>query len=328
MSNIKLNQKNNQSKLSTDLVRAYLHDIGQVPLLERSEEITYGQQVQRYMSLLAEKETLAQQRGHSISQSQWADAIGLSETELKQLLRQGKKAKNKMIRANLRLVVSVAKKYLRRNVEFLDLIQEGSLGLERAVEKFDPTKGYKFSTYAYWWIRQAMTRAISQQSRTIRLPIHITEKLNQIKKAQRELASQLGRSATTSEVAEELGISSAKVREYLKTARVPWSLDVRIGDEQNTELSEMIQDDSASPENYATQELMRQEVREMLEDLNPKEREVLSLRFGLKDGKEWSLASIGQELNISRERVRQLQNRALAHLRSKPPLALRDYLAS
>ncbi len=328
MSTIKLNKKNNQSKLSTDLVRAYLHDIGQVPLLDRSEEITKGQQVQRYMSLLAEKETLEQQRGGSISQSEWADAVGLSETELKQLLRQGQKAKNKMIRANLRLVVSVAKKYKERNLEFLDLIQEGSLGLERAVEKFDPTKGYKFSTYAYWWIRQAMTRAISQQSRTIRLPIHVTEKLNQIKKTQRELASLLGRGATTSEVAEKLGMESAKVSEFLEAAKRPLSLDVRMGDNQDTELSEMISDDSASPFDYATQELMRQDVREMLEDLNPKEREILSLHFGLEDGKQWSDAKIAQRLNISRERVRQLRSRALGHLRSQHPLALRDYIAS
>ncbi len=265
MSTVKLSEENNQSKLSMDLVRTYLHEIGQVPLLERSEEITYSQQVQRMMSLLAEKETLEQQRGSSISHQEWADAVGLSEAKLNQILRLGQLAKNKMIQANLRLVVSVAKKYLRRNVEFLDLIQEGSLGLERAVEKFDPSLGYKFSTYAYWWIRQAMTRAIAQQSRTIRLPIHITEKLNQIKKAQRELAQKLGRRATTSEIAEELEISSAKVREYLKVARVPLSLDVRIGDEQDTELSALIKDNSADPFDYTTTESMKQDVRKMLD---------------------------------------------------------------
>ena len=328
MSAIKLNKKNNHSKLSTDTVGAYLHEIGQVPLLNHDEEIIYGKQVQRMMSVLNDKETLEQQWGRSISQSEWADAVGLSEAELNQILQQGQRAKTKMIEANLRLVVALAKKYLKRNLEFLDLIQEGSLGLERGVEKFDPTKGYRFSTYAYWWIRQAMTRAISQQSRTIRLPIHINEKLNKIKKAQRELAQKLGRSATTSEVAEELGIESASVSEYLNLARVQISLDVCIGDNQDTELSEMIKDDSASPEDYATQELMRQDVWEMLEDLNPKEREILSLHFGLEDGKEWSLAKIAQKLNISRERVRQLQSRALAHLRSQHPLALRDYLAS
>ena len=328
MSATKLNQKNNQSLLSTDLVRVYLHELGQVPLLEHSEEITYGKQVQRMMSLLAEKEKLEQQRGRALSQLEWADALGLSEGELNQILQQGRQAKTKMIKANLRLVVAIAKKYLKRNVEFLDLIQEGSLGLERGVEKFDPTRGYRFSTYAYWWIRQAITRAIAQQARTIRLPIHINEKLNKIKKTQRELASLLGRSATTSEVALELGIESAKVREYLRMARQPLSLDVRIGDNQDTELSEMIEDDEASPEDYATQELMRQDVREMLEELNPKEREILSLRFGLEDGQALSLAKVAQRLNLSRERVRQLQSRAIAALRRKNPLAMREYLAS
>ncbi len=328
MSATKLNRKNNQSKLSTDLVRAYLHEIGQVPLLNHYEEIIYGQQVQRMMSYLAEKEKLEQQHERSISQLEWSDAVGLSEGELARILQQGQRAKNKMIEANLRLVVAIAKKYLKRNVEFLDLIQEGSLGLERGVEKFDPTKGYRFSTYAYWWIRQAITRAIAQQARTIRLPIHVTEKLNKIKKTQLKLAQKLGRSATTSEIAESLGIESASVRDYLQAARQPLSLDVRIGDARDTELSEMIEDDSASPEDYATFELMRQDVREMLSEVNPKEREILSLRFGLENGQELSLAKIAQRLNLSRERVRQLQSRALAHLRRKHPLALRDYLAS
>ncbi len=328
MSATKLNQKNNQSKLSTDMVRAYLHEIGQVPLLDHAEEIIYGKQVQRMMSVLAEKEKLEQQRGSSIERLEWANAVGLSEGELKLVLQQGQRAKTKMIKANLRLVVAIAKKYLKRNVEFLDLIQEGSLGLERGVEKFDPTRGYRFSTYAYWWIRQAITRAIAQQSRTIRLPIHISEKLNKIKKTQRELAQRLGRSATTSEVAEESGMESARVRDYLKAARQPLSLDLRIGDNQDTELSEMIEDDEASPEDYATQELMRQDVREMLTELNPNEREILSLRFGLEDGKELSLAKVAQRLNLSRERVRQLQSQALGHLRSQHRSELRDYLAS
>ena len=321
-------KKNNQSLLSTDMVRVYLHELGQVPLLEHSEEIIYGKQVQRMMSLLTEKKKLEQQCGRCISQLEWADAVGLSEGQLSQVLQQGQQAKTKMIEANLRLVVAIAKKYLKRNVEFLDLIQEGSLGLERGVEKFDPTKGYRFSTYAYWWIRQAITRAIAQQARTIRLPIHITEKLNKIKKTQRELAQKLGRPATTSEIALELGIESAQIREYFRMARQPLSLDVRIGDNQDTELSEMIEGDEALPEDYATQELMRQDVQQMLEELKPKEREVISLRFGLKDGKELSLAKVAQRLNLSRERVRQLQNRALAHLRQKHRSKLREYLAS
>ncbi len=328
MSATKLNQKKNQSKLSTDMVRAYLHEIGQVPLLNHYQEIIYGKQVQRMMSLLREKEKLEQQRGRSISQLEWAEAVGLSEGSLNQILRQGRQAKSQMIEANLRLVVAIAKKYLKRNLEFLDLIQEGSLGLERGVEKFDPTKGYRFSTYAYWWIRQAITRAIAQQARTIRLPIHITEKLNKIKKTQRELAQKLGRSATTSEVAESLGMESANVCEYLKAARQPLSLDVRIGEARDTELSEMIEDDEASPEDYTTQELMRQDVAEMLEELKPKEREVIVLHFGLEDGKELSLSKIAKKLNLSRERVRQLEQRALVHLRRKHPLGLWEYLAS
>ena len=327
MGTTKLNQKHHRSLLSTDMVHAYLHDIGQVPLLKHSEEIIYGKQVQRMMSLLADKEALEQQRGYSIGQLEWADALGLSEDELSQILQQGQQAKTKMLEANLRLVVAIAKKYLKRNVEFLDLIQEGSLGLERGVEKFDPSRGYRFSTYAYWWIRQAITRAIAQQARTIRIPVHISEKLNKIKKIQRELAQKLGRSATTSEVADELGIEPAKVREYLTIARQPLSLNLRIGDDRDTELSEMIEDDSASPEDYATKELMRQDVRLMLAELTPEEREILSLRFGLETGKELSLAKIGQKLNLSRERVRQLQIRALGHLRRHHSTALQDYLA-
>ena len=328
MSATKLNQKKNQSKLSTDMVRAYLHEIGQVPLLNHDEEIMYGKQVQRMMSLLSEKAKLEQECGRSISQLEWANAVGLSKGSLNQVLRQGQQAKTKMIEANLRLVVAIAKKYLKRNLELLDLIQEGSLGLERAVEKFDPTKGYRFSTYAYWWIRQGITRALAQQARTIRLPIHITEKLNKIKKTQRELAQKLGRSATTSEVAESLGMESAKVREYLKAARQPLSLDVRIGEDRDTELSEMIENDEASPEDYTTQELMRQDVAEMLEELKPKEREVIVLNFGLEDGRELSLAKIGRKLNLSREGVRHIKQRALAHLRRKHPLGLWEYLAS
>ncbi len=212
-------EKNNPSLFSTDMISVYLKEIGKIPLLDHEEEIILGKQVQKMMSFLSEKQKLEQHKGVVVSQREWALAVELSEKELNQVLHQGKLAKTKMIKSNLRLVVSIAKKYLNRNLEFLDLIQEGSLGLERGVEKFDPTKGYRLSTYAYWWIRQAITRAIAQQGRTIRLPIHITEKLNKIKKAQRELALELGRGATTNEVAEKLGLTSSEVREYLKIAR-------------------------------------------------------------------------------------------------------------
>ena len=173
-------EKNN-TKFTADMVRTYLREIGRVPLLTREQEIIFGKQVQQMMRLIEAKEALAKKLGREVSLEEWTKEVGLSEAELKKTVLEGKRVKQKMIEANLRLVVAIAKKYQKRNMEFLDLIQEGALGLERGVEKFDPTRGYKFSTYAYWWIRQAITRAIAQQGRTIRLPIHITEKLNKIK---------------------------------------------------------------------------------------------------------------------------------------------------
>ncbi len=328
MSGNKGKEKKNSSLLSTDTVAVYLREIGRVPLLEKSEEISYGKQVQRMMSCLEKKEKLEQESVRVISEKEWASAVGLSEAELKQVLAQGQQAKNKMIRANLRLVVAIAKKYLKRNLEFLDLIQEGSIGLERGVEKFDPSKGYKFSTYAYWWIRQGITRAIAQKSRTIRLPIHVTEKLNKIKKAQRELALRLGRLATTGEVAAELGLKSEEIREYIKIAQKPMSLEVRLGESQETELGEMIESKGLNPLDYAEGEWRKQAVRKMLSELKPKEREVIVLRFGLLDGQQLSLAEIGSRMNLSRERVRQIEHKALAHLRRQNALTGRDDLAS
>ena len=322
-----LNTMTKQPSYSADMVRTYLHEIGRVPLLTHEQEIIYGKQVQKMMTLLEQKEMLAQTLGREPNNDEWLESISLSQEELNRLLLQGNRAKQKMIEANLRLVVAIAKKYQKRNMEFLDLIQEGSLGLERGVEKFDPTKGYKFSTYAYWWIRQAITRAIAQQGRTIRLPIHITEKLNKIKKTQRELAQRLGRSATPSEIADVLELEPGQIREYLSIARQPISLDVRVGDNQDTELSELLEDDGISPDLYITQELMRQDLHSMIAELTPQQQAVLTLRFGLEDGKELSLAKIGQRLNISRERVRQLEHQALAQLRRRRS-NMEEYIAA
>ena len=309
------------------MVRAYLHEIGRVPLLTHEQEIVFGKQVQTMMTLLEKKEAEEKKLERQLNLKEWANLVQMSEAELNRVVKLGQRAKKKMIEANLRLVVAIAKKYQKRNMEFLDLIQEGSLGLERGVEKFDPTKGYKFSTYAYWWIRQAITRAIAQQARTIRLPIHITEKLNKIKKTQRELSQSLGRSATPAEVAKELDLETEQIREYLSVARQPISLDVRVGDNQDTELSELLEDDGISPDKYATQQLLKQDLYNLMSDLTPQQREVLFLRFGLEDGKELSLAKIGQRMNLSRERVRQLEHQALAQLRRRRA-NVREYVAS
>jgi RNA polymerase nonessential primary-like sigma factor len=316
-----------QPRYTGDLVRTYLHEIGRVPLLTHEQEISYGKQVQQMMLLQGVKQSLEQSLNRSPTLGEWAIESTLSEAELDRLLRQGHRAKQKMIEANLRLVVAIAKKYQKRNLEFLDLIQEGSLGLERGVEKFDPTRGYKFSTYAYWWIRQAITRAIAQQARSIRLPIHITEKLNKIKKTQRELSQKLGRSATSGEIAIALELEPAQIRDYLNIARQPISLDVRVGDRQDTELSELLEDGGISPEKYTVQESLRQELQATLSELTAQQRDVISLRFGLEGGTELSLAKVGELLNLSRERVRQLEHQALSHFRRRHS-SFRDYVAS
>ncbi len=327
MPKAKIEKKAVKMSYSADMVRTYLHEIGRVPLLTHEQEIVYGKQVQKMMILLIEKEELEKQQDCQLSLKEWAKHAQLSEIELNRIIKEGQRAKRKMIEANLRLVVAIAKKYQKRNMEFLDLIQEGSLGLERGVEKFDPTKGYKFSTYAYWWIRQAITRAIAQQARTIRLPIHITEKLNKIKKTQRELSQKLGRSANPEEIALELDLKTSQIREYLSIARQPISLDVRVGDNQDTELSELLEDDGISPDTYATQQLLRQDLLSLMADLSPQQQEVIRLRFGMDDGKELSLAKIGQRMGISRERVRQLEHQALAQLRRRRSY-VREYIAS
>ncbi|MBD2520848.1 RpoD/SigA family RNA polymerase sigma factor [Nostoc sp. FACHB-973] len=305
------------SSLSSDMVRIYLQEIGQYPLLKPEEEIAYARLVREMIVIEQSKNELTQQLDREPTMTELANAVEKTEAQVRAALHLGQKAKQKMVTANLRLVVSVAKKYQNRNLEFLDLIQEGAIGLQRGIEKFDPNRGYRLSTYAYWWISQAITRAIAEQSRTIRLPVHLTEILNKIKKVQRESFQKLGRHATAEEIAASLDISPDKLREYLSASRTAISLNKKVGDEQETELGEILTDVGVSPEKLLTQELLSQDVAKLLEPLTPIQRQVLTLSFGLENDQHFNLAQIGQQLNLSRERIRQIQVKAISILRHR-----------
>lgn len=271
----------------TDPVRQYLRDIGKIPLLTAQDEIDLAKR--------AEKNE--------------------------------KKARDKLISANLRLVVSIAKKYVGRGMSLLDLIEEGNIGLMRAVDKYDWRRGYKFSTYATWWIRQAITRAIADQARTIRIPVHMVETINRFNRTQRRLMQELGREPTPEEVAKVLEIDESKAREIIKVSQEPTSLETPVGDEEDSHLGDFIADSGLQPDEQATRELLKVHLDEVLDSLSPREKRVLQLRFGLEDGKQRTLEEVGKEFGVTRERIRQIEAKAIRKLKH-PTRAkkLRDYL--
>jgi RNA polymerase primary sigma factor len=306
--------------ISTDLVRAYLKEIGKVPLLTAEMEVDLAQRIEAGL-FAAEK----------IRQAEAGEAPKLSAAlrrDLDWLVLDGGKAKRHLLEANLRLVVSIAKRYLGRGMLFLDLIQEGNLGLIRAVEKFDYTKGYKFSTYATWWIRQAITRAMADQARTIRIPVHMVEQINKLTRVQREMLQELGREPTPEELAKELDMTPEKVVEIQGYAREPVSLETTIGDDQDSSLGDFIEDaDAPIAAEVVSYGLMQEQLGEVLRTLTDREAAVVKMRFGLVDGQPRTLDEIGREFGLTRERIRQIESKTLSKLRHPSrSQKLRDYL--
>lgn len=308
-----------------DLVRSYLRDIGRVPLLTHEEEITLGRQVQELVSLEQLELELSESSGVKPDLDLLAKTAGLTSLQLKKRLKNGQRAKERMVAANLRLVVSVAKKYTKRNMEFLDLIQEGTIGLVRGVEKFDPSRGYKFSTYAYWWIRQGITRAIAEKSRTIRLPIHVTEMLNKLKKGQRELSQELARTPTVTELAQFVDLPEEGVKELMCSARQPMSLEMKIGDGDDTVLMDLLAGDVDLPAEKIEMDCMKGDLLTMLEQLPELQRSVLRMRYGMDGEDPMTLTGIARDLQMSRDRVRRLERDALSFIR-KSSLDIEVYM--
>ncbi|MEM9088437.1 MAG: RNA polymerase sigma factor, RpoD/SigA family [Cyanobacteria bacterium P01_F01_bin.53] len=307
-----------------DAVGAFFKEMARYPLLKPDEEIELARQVRIIVELEERSEELKESLGRRPTLADLAETFDCTEPQLKQRLRKARAAKRRMIRSNLRLVVSIAKRYLNRGVPFLDLIQEGALGLNRAAEKFDPDKGYKFSTYAYWWIRQGITRTIANDARTIRLPIHIVEKLNKLKKAHRELRKELQRTPTEAEVAAALDMTPEQLRILQQVQRKSLSLNHRVGKGEDTELMELLEDGkSLSPESKISESMMRQEISDVLtEVLSEREKEIIALRYGLTTGETHTLEEVGRIFQLSRERVRQIQTKAMRKLR-RPQVASR-----
>ena len=305
--------------LTGDPVRIYLKEIGKVPLLTAAEEIDLAMKIEAGVAA-----------GEQLEKAD-AGEIELERRDLRRLTRieeVGFDAKQQLIEANLRLVVSIAKRYVGRGMLFLDLIQEGNLGLIRAVEKFDYRKGFKFSTYATWWIRQAITRAIADQARTIRIPVHMVETINKLVRIQRQLLQELGREPTPKEIGDVMGLPEERVREIQKISQEPVSLETPIGEEEDSQLGDFIEDDAAVvPPDAASFSMLQEQLGKVLDGLAERERKVISLRFGLEDGHPRTLEEVGREFGVTRERIRQIESKTLAKLRHPSRSSkLKDYL--
>ena len=316
----KYNSDNSVAMLTGDPVRMYLKEIGKVSLLTAAEEVDLAMKIEAGVEAMAQLDASEEEGGVPLERRE--------RRRLSRIEQVGLDAKQQLIEANLRLVVSIAKRYVGRGMLFLDLIQEGNLGLIRAVEKFDYTKGFKFSTYATWWIRQAITRAIADQARTIRIPVHMVETINKLVRIQRQLLQSLGREPTPEEIAEEMGLTPERVREIQKISQEPVSLETPIGEEEDSQLGDFIEDDAAIvPPDAASFSMLQEQLAKTLEGLAERERKVISLRFGLEDGHPRTLEEVGREFGVTRERIRQIESKTLAKLRHPSrSQKLKDYL--
>ena len=298
-----------------DSIRVYLQEIGRIRLLRPDEEIELARKIADLLHLEELAAQFESDNGREPDNKEWAALVEMPLIRFRRRLMLGRRAKEKMVQSNLRLVVSIAKKYMNRGLSFQDLIQEGSLGLIRAAEKFDHEKGYKFSTYATWWIRQAITRAIADQSRTIRLPVHLYETISRIKKTTKVLSQEFGRKPTEEEIAESMEMTIEKLRFIAKSAQLPISLETPIGKEEDSRLGDFIEADIENPEQDVAKNLLREDLEGVLATLSPRERDVLRLRYGLDDGRMKTLEEIGQIFDVTRERIRQIEAKALRKLR-------------
>ena len=316
----KYNSDNSVVMLTGDPVRMYLKEIGKVSLLTAAEEVDLAMKIEAGVDAMAQLDASEEEGGVPLERRE--------RRRLSRIEQVGLDAKQQLIEANLRLVVSIAKRYVGRGMLFLDLIQEGNLGLIRAVEKFDYTKGFKFSTYATWWIRQAITRAIADQARTIRIPVHMVETINKLVRIQRQLLQSLGREPTPEEIAEEMGLTPERVREIQKISQEPVSLETPIGEEEDSQLGDFIEDDAAVvPPDAASFSILQEQLAKTLEGLAERERKVITLRFGLEDGHPRTLEEVGREFGVTRERIRQIESKTLAKLRHPSrSQKLKDYL--